>query len=313
MTLHQTLLTAGLTGQPSALGWGRDQLGECGLWWPERNQLWWTDVRGPAVHVVDAVTGETRTFEMPELSGGLCLTGEDDLLVALETRLCRLDPATGELTTAAVTDHWSPGMRFNEVKCDPSGRVWAGYMNDRTREPVGWLFRVDHGTFVPVLDGVAVPNSLAWSLDGATMFFSDGVEPTVDRFEFDPGAGTVDGRREFLRLPDGGVPDGMALDAEGHYWCAHYGGSRIIRLTPDGSIERTVPLPVSQPTSCTFGGPGLDVLFVTTARQRLVADQLRTQPDAGEMFALRVDVPGAAVPRVDMAATVVAGTERADG
>lgn len=309
MTLRQRLLTAGLTGQPLALGCGRDQLGECGVWWPEREQLWWTDIRRPAVHVVDAVTREIRTFEMPELSGGLCLTDEDDLLVALETRLSRLNPTTGELTTVAVADGWSPGMRFNEVKCDPSGRVWAGYMNDRTREPVGWLFRVDHGAFVPMLDGVAVPNSLAWSLDGSAMFFSYGVEPTVDRFDFDEATGTFDGRREFLRLPDGGVPDGMALDAEGYYWCAHYGGSRIIRLAPDGSIDRVVPLQVSQPTSCTFGGPDLEVLFVTTARQRLVEDQLLRQPDAGDMFALRVEVPGVAVPRVDTTALVASGTE----
>jgi sugar lactone lactonase YvrE len=313
MTLHHTPLTAGLTGRPSALGWGRDQLGESGVWWPERDQLWWTDIRRPAVRVADVGTRELRTFEMPELCGGLCLTDEDDLVVALETRLCRLDPATGDLTTVAVADRWSPGMRFNEVKCDPSGRLWAGYMNDRTREPVGWLFRVEHGTFVPVLDGVAVPNSLAWSPDGSAMFFSDGVQPAVDRFDFDPATSTCEGRRRFLRLPDGGVPDGMAADAEGHYWCAHYGGSRIIRLTPDGSVERVVRLPVSQPTNCTFGGPDLDVLFVTTARQRLTQDQLLAQAEAGEVFALRVDVPGAAVPRVGTAALVAAGTERAGG
>jgi sugar lactone lactonase YvrE len=299
MTLRGSLPIDRLTGQPSILGLGRDVLGECGVWWPERNQLWWTDIRRPAVRAVDLDTGETRTIPMPELSGGLCLTDADDFLVAMETRISRLDPATGELSTLMMADRWSPGMRFNEVKCDPLGRVWAGYMDDRTRGPVGWLFRAQDGGLVPVLDSVAVPNSLAWNPDGTAMLFSSGREPTIDRFAFDPASAAVGEPREFLRLSSGGVPDGLARDADGHFWCAHYGGSRIIRLSPDGAIERVVPLPVSQPTSCTFGGPQLDILFVTTARQRLSDDQLRVQPDAGEMLALRVDVPGVAVPRVD--------------
>jgi sugar lactone lactonase YvrE len=306
VTLHDAPFIAGLSAQPSALGWGLDLLGECGLWWPERNQFWWTDIRRPAVYAFDASARATRTFEMPELSGGLCLTDQDDLLVALETRIARLNPETGRLETIAEADRWSAGMRFNEVKCDPSGRVWAGYMNDLTREPVGWLFRIDEGVFVEMLDRVAVPNSLAWSPDRSTMFFSDGVRPAVDSFDFDDATGEFGARREFLRLPDGGVPDGMALDAEGHYWCAHYGGSRVIRIAPDGSIERIVPLPVSQPTSCTFAGSDLDVLLVTTARQRLNDEQLSAQPDAGDLFAFRVDVPGTTVTRVDIGATAPA-------
>lgn len=298
-----TLQDTPLTAQPTALRWGRHQLGECGLWWQEREQFWWTDIRAPAVYCVDLRTGGIRSFPMPELCGGLCLTDQDDLLVALERRLVRLDPATGRIDTVAEVDRWTPGMRFNEVKCDPSGRVWAGYMDDRSRAPVGWLFRVDSGAFIPMLDGVAVPNSLAWSADRSTMYFSAGVEPTVDRFAFDDATGTFSDPLEFLRLPGGGVPDGMALDAEGYFWCAHYGGGRIIRIAPDGGIERIVPMPVSQPTSCAFAGDELDVLLVTTARQRLDDERLAQEPDAGELYALRVEVPGVGVPRVATALT----------
>jgi sugar lactone lactonase YvrE len=138
-----------------------------------------------------------------------------------------------------------------------------------------------------------VPNSLCWSPDGRTMYFSDGREPVIDAFDYDPATGTPSWRREFARLPAGsGVPDGAAVDADGFVWCAIYGGGAVHRYAPDGRLDRAVPLPVSQPTSCAFGGPALDTLYVTTARQRLSEEQLAAQPLAGALLALDVGVRG---------------------
>jgi sugar lactone lactonase YvrE len=179
-------------------------------------------------------------------------------------------------------------MRFNEMCCDDAGRVWVGYMNDRTRAPEGWLFRVDDGTFTPVADSVAVPNSLAWSPDNTVMYFSDGQEPVIWRYDFDLGAGQIANRTRFAAMPGGrGVPDGAAVDTEGYLWSANYGGGAVNRYAPDGTVDRVVELPVSQPTACAFGGEDLDILFITTARQRLSPAELAREPLAGHLFAMR--------------------------
>jgi L-arabinonolactonase len=166
-------------------------------------------------------------------------------------------------------------------------------MNDITRAPVGVLYRFDGDGLTQVLDNVAVPNSLCWSPDGRTMYFSDGREPVIHSFSYDTARGLPSQRREFARLPDGsGIPDGAAIDAEGFLWSAIYGGGAINRYAPDGRPDFVLPLPVSQPTSCTFGGPGFDTLFITTARQRLSDDELAAQPLAGALLAVQVGVRG---------------------
>lgn len=278
---------------------GRDILGECGVWWPERCTLFWIDIRNEVIHGVDTSTSERFEWKMPALVGGICLTDADRLLVALESHLYLLDVDTAQMERLSSPRQWRPDLRFNELRADPSGRAWVGCMNDRTRDPEGWLFRLDGETFDIALEGVAVPNSLAWSPDGSSMYFSDGVSSTIWEFDFDVNSGRQSNRREFSTLPDHrGIPDGAAVDIEGCLWSANYGGSAITKFAADGSVDRVIEMPVSQPTACVFGGDDLDILFVTTASQRLSQDQLAKQPLAGEIFAMRTETPGLPIPRL---------------
>jgi sugar lactone lactonase YvrE len=276
-------------------------LGECPLWWPERAIQFWVDIRDRSIWALDLGKETLTQWRMPELTGGICLTSDNRLLVALESQLALFDPDRSRLDAVWTVRRWQPGMRFNEVRCDPWGCVWAGYMNDRTRARQGWLFRLTHGGLVEVLGGVAVPNSLAWSRERQLMYFTDGSDRTIWQYDIDPATGALSNRRIFAERPQGSVPDGATVDSEGFLWSASYGAGTVVRYAPDGAIDTVLDVPVSQPTSCEFGGQDLDLLFITSAAQRLTDQQLAVQPLAGHTFVVRVPVPGLPTPRVDLA------------
>lgn len=281
-------------------------LGECPLWWPERATQFWVDIRGRSIWALALKDNTLTEWAMPELTGGICLTSDDRLLVGLESRLVLFDPVRSRLDASWTVRHWRAGMRFNEIRCDPWGRLWAGYMDDRTRAPYGGLFRLTGDGLIQLVDEVAVPNSLAWSADQHVMYFADGRSPVIWRYDIEPGTARIGNRRPFHTLALGSVPDGATVDRAGFLWSATYGAGSVVRYDPDGAVDLRLELPVSQPTSCEFGGPQLDLLFITSASQRLSEQQLAAQPLAGHTFAIRLPVPGLATPglptpRVDMA------------
>jgi sugar lactone lactonase YvrE len=189
-------------------------------------------------------------------------------------------------------------MRFNDGKCDRQGRFWAGTMNDVVREPSGTLYRLDpQRGCVAQFNGLRTPNSLAWSPDGRTMYFADSRSQVIQAYPFDTGSGEIGTPRVFFSVDPPAIPDGATVDADGCLWSALYGGGRVVRITPDGRVDRTIEVPVAQVTSCHFAGPDLDVLVITTAKQRMTPEQLAQQPLAGALFAVDVGVRGLPEPR----------------
>ena len=275
-------------------------LGECPLWWSERSTLLWVDIRSQSIHAFDTRYDTDTIWRLPELTAGICLTTDDRLLVAMESRIDLFDPEDGSVSFSWPMPGWRRGMRFNEIKCDLSGRVWVGSMDDRTRAPVGSLMRLTRDGLVDAGPLVAVPNSLAWSLDGRYTYFADGRDTVIWQYETDPRTGDLGHREPFHVLPIGSVPDGATVDSEGFLWSANYGAGEVTRYTPRGSIDTVVRMPVSQPTSCSFGGEKFDLLFITSASQRLSSTRLAEEPLAGETFSMRVSVPGLATSRADL-------------
>jgi sugar lactone lactonase YvrE len=270
-----------------------DILGECPIWSAREGALYWIDVRAPAIRRLHIATGVRDNWVLPELIGAMALRSDGRIVVALRSGVALLDPATGHASPLATLHMPGSCMRLNDGKCDRQGRFWVGSMDDVGRGPVGRLYRLDAAGCVSVACGVAVPNSLCWSPDGTVMYFADGVDPIIWAYPFDTAAGTLGERRVFARLPEGtGIPDGATVDAAGHVWSANYGGSCITRYTPDGAVAQIIPVPVSQPTSCAFGGPDGDILFITTAFQRLAPEQRAKEPLAGAVLALRVQAQG---------------------
>ncbi|PZQ67970.1 MAG: gluconolactonase, partial [Variovorax paradoxus] len=196
---------------------------------------------------------------------------------------------------AGVT-HARTGMRFNDGRCDRQGRFWAGtmLMDMAAAARVGMLYRQDDATTTPtaVLDDLIVPNGLGFSPDGRTMYLSDS-HPSVQTiwaFDYDPDSGTPSRRRVFVDMnPLPGRPDGAAVDADGCYWICGNDAGLVHRFTPQGRLDRSVPVPVKKPAMCAFGGPQLDTLFVTSIRP---GGDLSDQPLAGGVFAFRAGTQG---------------------
>lgn len=274
-----------------------DILGECPTWAEEEQALYWVDVRGKLVRRRNHVSGALDQWEMPDLVGCFALREAGGALVGLREGVAVLDFETGDLATIAAPHPGQPDMRFNDGRCDRQGRFWAGTMNDVTRQPVGHLYRIDARGAVPMLDLVAVPNSLCWSPDGRTMYFADGREPVIWAFDFDTQEGRISGRREFARMRREGVPDGATVDGDGHVWSAQYGAGVINRFAPDGTLVAEFAVPLTQPTCVTFGGPDYATLFITTARQRLAPEVLAKEPLAGALLSMQPGVRGLPEPR----------------
>jgi sugar lactone lactonase YvrE len=208
-----------------------------------------------------------------------------------------VDEGTGAIELIAPIEHDTPGSRLNDAKCDPAGRLWAGTMSFDFTAGAGALYRVDpdHG-LTQVVPDVSISNGLGWSPDGDRMYYIDTMAGGVDVFDFELASGEVSNRRRLVSFgPEDGIPDGLAVDAEGHVWVVLFGGGCVRRYTPDGVPSGRLELPVSQPTCVAFGGEDLGDLYITTATYQLTPEQLAEQPLAGATFVCRPGVTGTPV------------------
>ena len=275
----------------------RAELGECPVWSAREHALYWVDIRAPALHRLDLGTGASRTWPMPSRIGSFGLREVGGAVVALVDGFHLLDFITGDLTFVVGPDSVA-GTRFNDGKVSPDGRFFAGTMDEQQlARPIAALYRLDpDGTLHEVVDGLVVSNGLAWSADGRTMFHSDSKAQVVWTYDYDPSSGGIGDRRVLVQPTEAqGRPDGAATDEKGYYWSAGISAGVLNRWAPDGSLDRSIPLPCSNPTAPCFGGPDLRTIFVTSLRHDLPADVLAEKPLSGGIFAVPVDVPGVPV------------------
>ena len=219
------------------------------------------------------------------------------MILATNIGFLRLD-ADGSVETIALVENENSLTRMNDGKCDPQGRFFAGTIALELTEKAGTLYRLDaDGTASPVINGVTVSNGMGWSPDGGTFYYIDSFAYGIDAFDFDTDAGALSRKRRLIDVGrKDGLCDGMTVDREGGIWVALFGGWAVRRYRPDGSLDREIRLPVSQVTSCTFGGPDWRDLYITTAsiteRGMLSEWDLKKQPHAGAIFAVRSEVQG---------------------
>ena len=277
----------------------RAELGECPVWSVEEQALYWVDIRAPALHRLDPDTGATRSWPMPSRIGSFGLRESGGAVVALEDGFHLLDLDSGGLEFVAGPER-VPGTRFNDGKVSPEGRFFAGTMDEEMlSRPIATLYRLDPDRSLhPVVEDLIVSNGLAWTADGRTMYHSDSKGPVVWAYDYDPGSGTVSHRREVARPTEEiGRPDGAATDEQGYYWSAGISAGVLNRWSPDGRLDRSIPLPCSNPTAPCFGGRDMRTIFVTSLRHDLPPEVLAAKPLSGGIFAVRVDVPGVPISR----------------
>lgn len=275
-------------------------LGECILWDEQTQSAWWTDIHNARLYRYVLADKHLQEFELP---GRLCSFGfiEHDprLVCAFAEGFALYDPASGEREWLFQPESGYRGTRFNDGRVDRQGRFWSGTMVenepavDATGSPVkGSLYWLSPQGWGKTLEGIRTANSLCWSRDGHTAYFTDSKTREIRAYDFDAASATLSNGNVFARTPDGSSPDGSIIDAQGCLWNAHWGGSRVVRYSPAGKILAELILPVSQPTCPCFGGPDLNLLFVSTARENLTETSLKQQPDAGNVFVYHTPYQG---------------------
>jgi sugar lactone lactonase YvrE len=271
------------------------KLGEGPLWSPSEGVLYWVDIKAPALHRYRPADGDKTSWVMPEPIGWVIERANGEGLVAgfKDRGFVFLTPGTMAPETIGQPEPDYPDNRFNDAKADAAGRIWAGTMDDNEREASGCLYRLDPDLDWHRMDkGYVVTNGPALSPDNRTLYHTDTFEGTIYAFDLS-ARGKLENKRIFATIPEGdGYPDGMTCDAQGGLWVAHWGGWRVTRFTPSGAVDRVIEMPVAQVTSCAFGGPDLDRLFVTSAAINLGEADLEKQPLAGGLFEIDPGVKG---------------------
>ena len=270
----------------------RDTLGEGTLWSARDNAVYWTDILAPALNCLSLTDGNISRWAMPEPIGWVAERQGGGFVAGLQSGFARL--ALDPLTIEPIGDPEPhlPGNRMNDGKADAEGRIWCGTMDMAEEADAGALYRLDpDGRWLQMDGGYRVPNGPAFSPCGRWLYHSDTARRTVYRFARAEGGGLAD-RQVFIRFDEeDGYPDGMTADAEGHLWIAHWGGARISRFTPEGKLDRTIPLPARQVTNICFAGSALDRMFVSSA-----AVDLPESDYDGALFEVEAGVKGMPTP-----------------
>ena len=277
---------------------GRHVLGE-GIIWNERTgRLLWTDIESSELWSHDPASGALERWPLPERLCSLALTEDDGrLLLALASGLAFFDLRTGELARICEVEAHLPATRLNDGRVDRQGRFVFGVFNqaEHPKHPIGGFYRLNRDLSLErlPLGDVAIANSICFSPDGRTMYYCDSATREIRCCDYDAASGGVARLRVFASADAApGDPDGSTIDAEGCLWNARWGAGQVVRFAPDGRVDRVLALPALQPTCPAFGGPGLDVLYVSSATTGLAPELLKEAPGSGGVFAQALGICG---------------------
>ena len=285
---------------------GNDQIGEGPLWSVAEQALYWIDIGRQCVLKRKSSDSRSQSWILHEYPGCLAEFMIGRMVIAMGEGLHQLDINSGVIEPMRSVPAFRPGTRFNDGKVDPRGRLWVGTMQNNLGpkgEEVlierldGCLYRFDSEGRVEILEeAIGIANTLAWSPDLTRFYFGDSLKNALFMYDYDPDSGTIADKRTFYVEPGLGVADGSAIDVDGCLWNARWDGGAVIKITPQGTLDQIVELPLPRPTSCCFGGPDLKTLFVTSAANGLTAKQLERFPLSGSVISIDGAGQGLPVP-----------------
>jgi L-arabinonolactonase len=268
--------------------------GEGILWNPADGLVWWTDIEGRALWSFNPVTRESKSYPMPDRVCCFAPRAKGGLILAYADRVVLCNSDGQETQQICAFEPENEETRLNDGRTDRSGRFVLSGMNEVSGKPDSSVISVAADLSVRTLfDGVACANSTCFSPGGDTMYFADTFDREIVAFDYNNETGDLSNRRihaDFSEEP--GLPDGSCVDAEGGVWNAEWEGRRVVRVAPDGSVDRVIEVPVWKPTCCAFGGPDLDTLYITTSRLMSGNDVLEKEPESGGLFAVKPGVRG---------------------
>lgn len=269
---------------------GPARLGECPLWDARRERLFWIDSLKQRIWSSAADGSEAQAWTMPDIIGSIGLCQDDRLIAGFASGfgLVTLKSDQVEVDWIGDPDPTQSDTRLNDGKVDGHGRFWCGTMNSNFATDNAALFRLDpNRSWKRVDDGFTVSNGIAFSPEGTKLYFSDSRVDRSYQYDLDPATGCASQRRPFLDTSTyQGRVDGATVDAEGRYWAALFEGNAVACFSPDGELLQKIELPIRYPTMCSFGGPDLDILYVTSATFLMSEEELVQEPLAGALFAI---------------------------
>jgi sugar lactone lactonase YvrE len=264
-------------------------LGEGPTWDAAEGTLWWVDILGQRLHRWDGI--EARVMDLPFTPSLAAPRGDGTLTMVTDKGLIPFDPVSGGQLAALPIEPDRPGNRSNDSKVSPGGRLLVGTMGRAFERKAGAIHAIDkEGVVTRLVDGLTIPNGLAWSPDGKWLHYADSALQTVYRAPWNEAEGIVGEPEPFLQPAWPAAPDGAAMAADGIYWVALWDGSKVAGVAPDGKVVAEIALPVQRPTACAFGGADLKTLFITSAAD---GDSSR---HAGALFAVAMPGPGTKIP-----------------
>ena len=293
-----------------------DMLGESPFWHPAEKMLYWIDIPGKKIHRTTLDRAVVENWDMPSEPGCIAPAKRGGLVIALRDGIYRAAQWQSDLVKIATIEYDTATQRFNDGKCDTTGRFWAGSMFEPRTERLAALYRLDARDAVeqktpPKFDIVQkdaiLANGLGWSPDNKTIYWADTVDQIIHAWDWDEVTGSMSNKRVFQKFdakPAGwtpentlgvdyrGRPDGCAVDTQGNYYIAMYDGQRILKFAPSGKLLADIPTPTRCTTMPCFGAEDMKTLFITTSSFGRSAEELKAQPLAGHVFSMRVDVPG---------------------
>ena len=288
-----------MIGDPVCIAPTGDVCGEGAVWHAAHNAVYWNDINRFLIHRLDLADSSVRSWLFEEPVTALCLTDRDDVLgVVLGSSVILWEPRNDLRHKPVFRLGGWPSVRLNDARPDPRGSLWAGSMRNNVNADGssgeaggqdGILVRIDpDGRATTFREKIGISNTLAWSPDRRRFYFGDTLANVIWTYDYDASTGAISNERPFLQGFERGYPDGSTVDAEGYLWNCRFYGNCIVRVAPNGKIDRVVEMPVKNITTCTFGGADLRTLFVTTASAEAPpGDRL-----AGSLFAIQTDVQG---------------------
>ena len=264
-------------------------LGESPAWDAKTQTLYWIDVLERKVYA-----GRKPILQLDHYVGCLAPRRKGGLVIAQRSGIWTLEPDMQKLRKLAAPRREFIHNRFNDGKCDPRGRFLAGTMDHHEKEATGCLYSVAaDGAISRLLKGLRISNGMAWSPDGRTMYFTDTPTREIMAFDYDLQTGELSNPRVVIHFEKSfGFPDGMTTDTEGNLWIAMWGGGRISQWKPDGTLLAQFGVPALNVTSCAFGGPALNELFITSALVGMDQAAFKRFPLAGGIFRMETNVTG---------------------
>jgi sugar lactone lactonase YvrE len=288
-----------MIGEPVCVAPTGDVCGEGVVWHSVQHAVYWTDINRFLIHRFTPADQNVRSWFFEEPVTAITLTDRPETLaVILGSSVILWEPATDARPKPVFCLEGWPKVRLNDARVDPRGSLWIGSMRNNVNTDGsggqaggkdGALFRVDPDTGAKEWRrDIGIANTLAWSPDRKRFYFGDTLANTIWQYDYDAISGAITNERPFFRGFERGLPDGSTVDSDGYLWNCRFFGGCIVRVAPDGTIDRVVEMPVQNITTCTFGGPELKTLYVTTAKiESPAGDRL-----AGGLFALETEVAG---------------------